>query len=262
MTGLPDEYFPSILDRDVVDEYVSVTDDEAFAAGRITLEDLLRGGTPLDWDVATDARPDRLLALFPGARYENRFGTVAVPLDDGVHEVTTFRRDGTYSDHRRPDDVTFGDTLDEDLARRDFTVNAMAIPLGAVAAVQNTLKGIEPAVIFGQTQTLDLLKSSHAALFGAITSKPKDDADLELDPALKELAQRQQAVAGEDLDHRLDERRLLEYCRERIAHYKVPRYVCFVDAFPTTVTGKIQKYLLREDARRRLEASAASRQRP
>jgi len=95
------------------------------------VRDLVRGVPPADWDVATDARPDRLLALFPGARYENRFGTVAVLLPDGVHEVTTFRRDGTYSDHRRPDDVAFGDTLDEDLARRDFTVNAMAIPLDA-----------------------------------------------------------------------------------------------------------------------------------
>lgn len=95
------------------------------------VRDLLRGIPPLDWDVATDARPDRLLALFPGARYENRFGTVAVPLPDGTHEVTTFRHDGTYSDHRRPDDVTFGDTLDEDLARRDFTVNAIALPLDA-----------------------------------------------------------------------------------------------------------------------------------
>ena len=95
------------------------------------VRDLLRGVAPLDWDVATDARPDRLLALFSGARYENRFGMVVVPLPDGAHEVTTFRHDGAYSDHRRPDDVTFGDTLDEDLARRDFTVNAMAIPLDA-----------------------------------------------------------------------------------------------------------------------------------
>jgi tRNA nucleotidyltransferase (CCA-adding enzyme) len=98
------------------------------------VRDLLRGVEPDDWDVATDARPDRLLALLPGARYENRFGTVAVPLADGVHEVTTFRRDGTYSDHRRPDDVTFGDSLEEDLARRDFTINAMAIPLDAAGA--------------------------------------------------------------------------------------------------------------------------------
>jgi tRNA nucleotidyltransferase (CCA-adding enzyme) len=108
------------------------------------VRDLLRGIEPLDWDVATDARPDRLLALLPGARYENRFGTVAVPLPDGTHEVTTFRRDGTYSDHRRPDDVTFGDTLDEDLARRDFTVNAMAIPLdgdGTPGAVVDRFDG-------------------------------------------------------------------------------------------------------------------------
>jgi putative nucleotidyltransferase with HDIG domain len=98
------------------------------------VRDLLRGVEPDDWDVATDARPDRLLALLPRARYENRFGTVAVPLADGVHEVTTFRRDGTYSDHRRPDDVTFGDSLDVDLARRDFTINAMAIPLDATGA--------------------------------------------------------------------------------------------------------------------------------
>lgn len=103
---------------------------EAYLVGGC-VRDLLRGTPPRDWDVATDARPDRLLALFPGARYENRFGTVAVPLPDGVHQVTTFRCDGTYSDHRRPDDVTFGDTLEEDLARRDFTVNAMAIPLDA-----------------------------------------------------------------------------------------------------------------------------------
>ncbi len=93
------------------------------------MRDVLRGARPLDWDVATDARPDELLALLPGARYENRFGTVAVPRPDGTHEVTTYRQDGTYTDHRRPDDVSFGTTLGADLARRDFTVNAMAIPL-------------------------------------------------------------------------------------------------------------------------------------
>ena len=108
------------------------------------VRDLLRGVVPGDWDLATDARPDRLLALLPGARYENRFGTVAVPMPDGTHEVTTFRHDGTYSDHRRPDDVTFGDTLAEDLARRDFTVNALAIPLdedGAAGAVVDLFAG-------------------------------------------------------------------------------------------------------------------------
>ncbi len=142
------------------------------------VRDLLRDTPPLDWDVATDARPDRLLALFPGARYENRFGTVAVPLPDGVHEVTTFRRDGTYSDHRRPDDVAFGDTLDEDLARRDFTVNAMAIPLdadGSPGAVVDRFDGLadlaagvlravgDPAARFRE----DALRMLRAARFAA-----------------------------------------------------------------------------------------------
>jgi putative nucleotidyltransferase with HDIG domain len=106
---------------------------EAYLVGGC-VRDLLSGIEPADWDITTDARPDRLLALLPGSRYDNRFGTVAVPLDDGTHQVTTFRRDGTYSDHRRPDDVSFGGTLAEDLARRDFTINAMAIPLDEAGA--------------------------------------------------------------------------------------------------------------------------------
>lgn len=91
-----------------------------------SLRDALLGRAASDWDVATDARPGRIQELFPGSRYENRFGTVLVPAADGVVEVTTFRRDHRYGDHRRPDDVTFGANLDEDLARRDFTVNALA----------------------------------------------------------------------------------------------------------------------------------------
>jgi putative nucleotidyltransferase with HDIG domain len=86
------------------------------------VRDSLLGRPTHDWDVATDARPKRLLEVFPDARYENRFGTVLV---DAV-QVTTFRRDHRYADHRRPESVTFTDSIDEDLARRDFTVNAIA----------------------------------------------------------------------------------------------------------------------------------------
>lgn len=94
----------------------------AYAVGG-GLRDLLLGRRPMDWDIATDALPERLLGLFPTSRYENRFGTVSVEPD---LEITTFRRDHRYGDHRRPDAVTFtGDVL-EDLARRDFTVNAIA----------------------------------------------------------------------------------------------------------------------------------------
>jgi putative nucleotidyltransferase with HDIG domain len=102
-----------------------------------SLRDALLGREPADWDLATDARPDRILALFPGSVYENRFGTVAVREGDDVHEITTFRTDHEYADFRRPHRVEFGDRIELDLARRDFTVNAMAWgaePAGAAHA--------------------------------------------------------------------------------------------------------------------------------
>jgi tRNA nucleotidyltransferase (CCA-adding enzyme) len=90
------------------------------------VRDLLLGRDPLDWDLTTDADPARLTGLFPGARYENRYGTVTVTRGGEEYEITTYRTERGYDDHRRPAHVAFGATLDEDLARRDFTVNAMA----------------------------------------------------------------------------------------------------------------------------------------
>lgn len=86
------------------------------------VRDALLGLPGADWDVATDARPERILQVFPGGTYQNRFGTV---LARGL-EITTFRRDHRYADHRRPDSVTFSDDIYEDLARRDLTINAIA----------------------------------------------------------------------------------------------------------------------------------------
>ena len=99
-----------------------------------SLRDVILGREPADWDMATDARPDRLLELFPGAVYENRFGTVAVRDGGELHEITTFRSDHEYADFRRPHRVEFGDRIEDDLARRDFTVNAMAWGADAPAA--------------------------------------------------------------------------------------------------------------------------------
>ena len=97
-----------------------------------SLRDVVMGRVAADWDLATDARPERIVEVFPGAVYENRFGTVAVREGGAVHEITTFRRDHDYADFRRPHRVDFGDAIEDDLARRDFTMNAMA--WGAVAA--------------------------------------------------------------------------------------------------------------------------------
>ena len=91
-----------------------------------SLRDVVLGRDPTDWDLATDALPERVVELFPDAVYENRFGTVAVRRDGEEFEITTFRTDHDYADFRRPHRVEFGDSIELDLARRDFTVNAMA----------------------------------------------------------------------------------------------------------------------------------------
>lgn len=99
------------------------------------VRDVIAGRAPADWDLATEATPDQLRALFPNATYENRFGTVGVPTGDSVvREITTFRADGVSSDARRPDEVTFLARIEGDLARRDFTVNAIAYGLAPEAS--------------------------------------------------------------------------------------------------------------------------------
>lgn len=116
----------------IVPPAVAALIDRLVAAGHAayvvggSLRDALLGRPPADWDLATDARPDRLVELFPGSAYENRFGTVAVRAEADVFEVTTFRTEHEYADFRRPHRVEFGDDVLADLGRRDFTVNAMA----------------------------------------------------------------------------------------------------------------------------------------
>ena len=81
-----------------------------------------------DYDLATDARPEQVRALYRRAIPTGlRHGTVTVPWDGRQIEVTTFRSESSYSDGRRPDSVTFGGTIEEDLSRRDFTINAIAV---------------------------------------------------------------------------------------------------------------------------------------
>jgi len=103
---------------------------EAWCVGGC-VRDALLGRTPGDWDVAASALPEQTMAVFgpPAEPTGLKHGTVAVKTPEGAVEVTTFRVDGAYHDHRRPDDVTFTASLEEDLARRDFTVNAMAADL-------------------------------------------------------------------------------------------------------------------------------------
>lgn len=93
------------------------------------VRDLLTGVPVTDWDFTTDATPESIQKLFPDSFYDNAFGTVGVKFADQVFEVTTFRSEAGYSDRRRPDKVTWGKSLSEDLKRRDFTINAIALSL-------------------------------------------------------------------------------------------------------------------------------------
>ncbi len=111
---------------------------EAYAVGGC-VRDLLLGNEPKDWDVTTSANPEEIQKVFPNSFYTNNFGTVTVrmpgkPIEE--IEVTTYRIDAEYNDQRHPDSVSFTTSLKEDLARRDFTINALAMSPGK----QNGLK--------------------------------------------------------------------------------------------------------------------------
>ena len=105
---------------------------EAFVVGG-SVRDFLLGKKPKDWDITTNARPEEIQKIFSKSFYNNTFGTVTVVNKDVEDEslqnieITTYRIDAGYSDRRHPDEVKFTPNLKEDLARRDFTINAMAL---------------------------------------------------------------------------------------------------------------------------------------
>ncbi len=110
---------------------------KAYLVGGCVRDLLLAGygesaAEPKDWDIATGAKPEEIQKIFPDSVYENNFGTVGVKTRANdpklkILEITTFRLEGKYTDKRHPDEIKFAQTIEEDLARRDFTVNAIAL---------------------------------------------------------------------------------------------------------------------------------------
>lgn len=134
---------------------------QAYAVGGC-VRDILAGIDPQDWDVTTDARPEDIQRLFPENVYENNFGTVAVKTGSenpvcAIVEVTTFRIESSYTDRRHPDEVIFATKIEEDLSRRDFTVNAMAINLEHFTSGNFTRADLREHIVdpYGGTQDLD-----------------------------------------------------------------------------------------------------------
>ncbi len=104
----------------------------AYAVGG-SIRDLLLGRPTKGWDFTTIATPEEILKLFPDSFYDNQFGTVGIKIygedktkPKDIFEITTYRSEKDYTDHRHPDKIIWGKSLEEDLSRRDFTVNAIA----------------------------------------------------------------------------------------------------------------------------------------
>jgi putative nucleotidyltransferase with HDIG domain len=117
------------------------------------VRDLLQKRPIDDWDFTTNAAPEQIMRLFKESFYDNTFGTVrvagkhlaaqfripALELEDLLFDLTTFRMEHGYSDRRRPDKVTWGKNIEEDLSRRDFTVNAMALKARSADALEKAI---------------------------------------------------------------------------------------------------------------------------
>src|SRR3989304_7537516 len=117
------------------------------------VRDLLLGKEPKDWDITTNAKPEEIQKLFPENVYENTFGTVAIKTGSekpelALIEITPYRIEGKYPDKRHPDSIKFADKLEDDLSRRDFTVNAMAMDAdGKVVDLFDGQKDLKSKVI-------------------------------------------------------------------------------------------------------------------
>ena len=129
---------------------------EAYLVGGC-VRDLLMTRLPKDWDVATNAKPEQIISLFEKTVYENEFGTVGVcvpcetksevtqeTIQYMIIEVTPYRIEAKYSDLRHPDEVKFADKLEDDLKRRDFTINAMALSIkDNIPSLKDIFEGIK-----------------------------------------------------------------------------------------------------------------------
>mgnify|MGYP002794594121 CR=1 FL=1 len=180
---------------------------EAWYVGGCVRDTLL--GRPIhDWDVTTSALPEQVLALFPRTVPTGlQHGTVTVKRDGKLYEITTFRTEGRYSDGRHPDSVAFVPDLREDLARRDFTINAMAYSAeeglcdpfgGREDLARGVVRAVgEPLRRFGEDALRILRLYRFAARFGFAIDEATE-------AAAKQLASHLDCVSAERIEEELN----------------------------------------------------------
>lgn len=172
------------------------------------IRDAVMGRTPNDWDMTTSCSPEKMIEIFDAAGVRTiptglKHGTVSVLLDNEIYECTTFRIDGSYTDSRHPDKVTFTEDISEDLRRRDFTVNAMAgDPLSENGEIVDIFGGrddIENKIIraVGDPEkrfTEDALRILRAIRFATVLDF---EIDSETQEAAKKLSDRLSDISAE-----------------------------------------------------------------
>lgn len=149
------------------------------------VRDLLLKREPFDWDVATNARPEEIQEIFPDSFYENEYGTVGVKTGSKkpfleIVEATTYRIEEQYSDKRHPDRVNFTDSLETDLSRRDFTINAIAVGIkGEIVDPFNGQKDLEKHLLRAVGEAKDRFKEDALRMIRAVRFAAQLDFEIE-----------------------------------------------------------------------------------
>jgi len=160
------------------------------------VRDLLRNVDPKDWDVATSAKPKEIEKIFPNSFINNKFGTVTV----GEIEITPFRTEEKYTDKRHPDKVEWAKTIEQDLARRDFTVNAIAMDIkGEIIDLFDGQKDLEKKIIRAVGKAEDRFSEDALRMLRAIRFATVLDFSIEAKTgqAIKKNAPWLQAISKE-----------------------------------------------------------------
>ena len=210
-----------MLPKYTIPEYVGIVSDtlqnagyEAYLVGGC-VRDVIRNTKPNDWDITTNATPEQIQEIFEHTYYENTFGTVGVVIDDpenpeggplGEVEVTPYRLESTYSDNRHPDEVRFSQKLEDDLQRRDFRMNAMAIslptgtrdiskgslvdPYGGIIDIENnSIQTVgDPALRFGEDALRMMRAVRFSAQLGFVVARQTGEAIQQLAESLNNIA--------------------------------------------------------------------------
>ncbi len=171
------------------------------------VRDMIIGQKPKDWDITTNARPEDIQKIFENTFYENDYGTVGVVNENvsdetlKVVEVTPYRTESEYSDKRRPDSVTFANTLEEDLKRRDFTINAIAYDIEKDILIDpyNGQKDIKDKVIRAVGNPTDRFAEDALRMLRAIRIASEIGFTIELDTqtAIQENAKHLEHISTE-----------------------------------------------------------------